>query len=71
MRHFGQELVADATLLGRLTDAFRSGFTLLMLIPYAPRLAVRLPVAGGLLWMLVAWCEVGATARAGSGMIRP
>jgi hypothetical protein len=43
------------TLVGWLAQISLTGFTLLMLIPYAPRLAVRLSVAGGLLWMLVAW----------------
>lgn len=32
-----------------------AGFALLMLIPYAPRLVVRLPVVGVLLWIVVAW----------------
>ena len=31
-----------------------AGFALLMLLPYAPRLAVSLPLAGGLIWAVAA-----------------
>jgi len=31
-----------------------TGFALLMLLPYAPRLAVSLPLAGGLIWAVSA-----------------
>lgn len=31
-----------------------TGFALLMLIPYAPRLVVNLPLAGGLIWTAAA-----------------
>ncbi|AHL76297.1 iron uptake protein [Stutzerimonas stutzeri] len=31
-----------------------TGFALLMLIPYAPRLVVNLPLAGGLIWAATA-----------------
>lgn len=41
-------------LVGILGLVSLTGFALLLLMPYAPRLALRLPLAGGLIWAVAA-----------------